>query len=267
MHLRKTLPFLALSPLFLSQLSLADEVNTRIINGTKSDSESWPFMVALVSKNRDVNSGQFCGASFIGGRYILTAAHCVDTKEAQDLDAVISISDLTQVDVAEHRYSVKEVYIHSSYENVSTGNDIAILELEKEVNYTSVNLADKHLRNNLSTGETLTVMGWGDQDPDRKTTRFMSELYQVDVPLVDQAVCSSTYSTVTENAFCAGFATGGYDACQGDSGGPIVVSNSGTYEQLGIVSWGVWLCRSWKLRCLCECELFCRLDFGKNSRA
>lgn len=29
----------------------------------------------------------------------------------------------------------------------------------------------------------------------------MSELYQVDVPLVDQAVCSSTYSTVTENAF------------------------------------------------------------------
>ncbi|MGF1869010.1 serine protease [Photobacterium indicum] len=221
MHSREALPLLALSPLLLSQLSLADEVSSRIINGTKSD--SWPFMVALVSKNRDVNSGQFCGASFLGGRYILTAVHCVNTKEAQDLDAVISISDLTQDDVAEHRYSVKEVYIHSSFQNASSCNNIAILELEKEVDYTPVNLAGKHLRNNLSTGETLTVMGWGDQDP---------------VPLVDQTVCSSTYSTVTENAFCAGFKAGGYDSCQGDSGGPIVVSNGGTYEQLGIVSWG-----------------------------
>jgi len=237
MYLRKILPFLALTPLLLSQASATVGMSSKIINGVKSDSESWPFMVALVSKNRDVYNGQFCGASFLGGRYILTAAHCVNKKEAQDLDAVIGISDLTQSDVAEHRYSIKEVYIHENYVNASSGNDIAILELEKEVNYTAVNLADKYLRNNLSAGDTLTVMGWGDQDPAREFTRFRSELYQVNVPLVEQRLCPYPVG-INDNAFCAGYVNGGYDSCQGDSGGPIVVANGDTYEQLGIVSWG-----------------------------
>ncbi len=237
MYLRKILPFLALVPLLLSQPSVAEDMTPRIINGKQSDSGRWPFMVALVSKNRDVYNGQFCGATFLGGRYILTASHCVDTLEAQDLDAVIGISDLTQDDVAEHRYSIKEVFVHENYVDATTGNDIAILELEKEVNYTPVHLADENLRSNLSTGDILTVMGWGDQDPDREQTQFKSELYQVDLPLVEQSLCPDPVNK-TDNAFCAGFENGGYDSCQGDSGGPIVVASGSTYEQLGIVSWG-----------------------------
>ena len=237
MYLRKIFPFLVLAPLLLSQPSSAEEMSLRIINGVKSDSGSWPFMVALVSKNRDVYNGQFCGASFLGGRYILTAAHCVATKEAQDLDAVIGISALTQDDVAEHRYSIKEIYIHENYLNASSGNDIAILELDKEVDYTAVNLADKSLRPNLSPGVILTVMGWGDQDPDRETKLFKSELYQVNVPLVEQNLCLN-HVDLNDNAFCAGYEDGVYDACHGDSGGPIVFYNDSTYKQLGIVSWG-----------------------------
>ncbi|GIC76277.1 trypsin-like serine protease [Moritella sp. F3] len=237
MHFKRILSFLFLAPLSLSQLHASEEMSQRIISGTKSDSDSWPFMVALVSKNRDVYNGQFCGASFIGERYILTAAHCVEGKEGQDLDAVIGISDLVQVDAVQHRYSVKEVYVHEGYVDVSTGNDIAILELENDVNYTAVNLADQYLRNNLSAGELLTVMGWGDQDPSRDYTQFKSELYQVTVPLVEQSLCPNIIRS-EDNAFCAGFVSGGYDSCQGDSGGPIVVASAGGFEQLGIVSWG-----------------------------
>jgi len=237
MHLNKILLLLILAPLSLSQVHAAENMDPKIINGEKSGSGSWPFMVALVSKNRDVYSGQFCGASFLGGRYILTAAHCVDSKEGQDLDAVIGISDLTQSDVAAHRYSVKEVYVHENYPDASDGNDIAILELEREVNYTAVNLADRHLRNNLAVGKMLTVMGWGDQDPRPDNIKFDNELYQVDVPLVEQALCPDDVGS-KDNAFCAGYVNGGYDSCQGDSGGPIVVASANGYEQLGIVSWG-----------------------------
>lgn len=237
MYLKKILSLLLLAPLLLSQVHAADNITPKIINGEKSDLDSWPFMVALVFKNREVNNGQFCGGSFLGGRYILTAAHCVSGKEGQDLDAVIGISDLTQDDVSEHRYNVKEVYIHEDYQSASVSNDIAILELEREVNYTAVDLADKHLRNNLSAGEMLTVMGWGDQVADPGESRFESELYQVDIPLVEQVLCPYPVSS-QDDAFCAGFVNGGYDSCQGDSGGPIVVASGNGYEQLGIVSWG-----------------------------
>jgi len=239
MYLKRILSFLLLAPLSLSQLHATENMSPRIINGEKSDIDSWPFMVALVSKHREVNKGLFCGASFLGGRYILTAAHCVDSKEKLDLDAVIGISDLTQNDVTEHRYSVKEIYVHEDYKNVEDGNDIAIIELEKEAAYTSVNLADQYLRNNLPVGETLTVMGWGDQDPapGRDSTLFKNELYQVNVPLVKQSLCPDSVKN-NDNAFCAGFENGGYDSCQGDSGGPIVVASGNGYEQLGVVSWG-----------------------------
>ncbi|KXO07377.1 putative trypsin [Moritella sp. JT01] len=239
MHLNKILSLLILASLSLSQVHATENMEPRIINGEKSASGNWPFMVALVHKNRDIDKGHFCGASFLGGRYILTAAHCVEDMEGADLDAVIGISDLTQVDAAARRYSVKEVYVHESYLDASDGNDIAILELEREVNYTAVNLADRKLRHNLSTGDMLTVMGWGDQDPKPglENMKFDNELYQVDVPLVEQALCPGDVSS-KDNAFCAGYLNGGYDSCQGDSGGPIVVASGNGYEQLGIVSWG-----------------------------
>jgi len=239
MYLKRILPLLILAPLSLSQVHAVENMEPRIINGDKSANGDWPFMVALVSKNRDIDKGNFCGASFLGKRYILTAAHCVDSKEGQDIDAVIGISDLTQADAATHRYSIKEIYVHENYQNAVNGNDIAIIELETEVNYTAVNLADQYLRNNLSAGETLTVMGWGDQDPapGQENRKFENELYQVNVPLVQQSLCPDSVRN-SDNAFCAGFVSGGYDSCQGDSGGPIVVANGGGYEQLGIVSWG-----------------------------
>lgn len=237
MNFKRICSFLLLAPLSLSQVYASENMDQKIINGSKSNSDSWPFMVALVSKNRDAYNGQFCGASFLGGRYILTAAHCVSQKSAQDLDAVIGISDLSHADVEQQRYGVKEIYVHENYIDVSDGNDIAIVELDRELSYTSVNLADANLRHNLSDGEMLTVMGWGDQDPDPDASRFRSALYQVDIPLVKQSLCPGSVAS-TDNAFCAGFVSGGYDSCQGDSGGPIVVASGNGYEQLGIVSWG-----------------------------
>lgn len=241
MYLRKVVVLMLLLTWQFSSVVTASEISTRIINGVESNADKWPFMVSLVVKNREVQSGHFCGASFIGGRYILTAAHCVEDKEASDLDAVISISSLIQNDAENHRHSLKNIYVHPDYISAETGSDIAILELSNELNYTKADLADRYLRNNLASGDLLTVMGWGDQNPDRDARLFKNELYQVDVPLVSQAECLAQdgYQNIMPDAFCAGYKTGGYDSCQGDSGGPIMAKTGNTYEQLGIVSWGI----------------------------
>lgn len=225
----------------LSSTSVLADVSARIINGKEATGGNWPFMAALVSRNVNAYDGQFCGASFIGERYVLTAAHCVEGNSREDLDVVIGVSNLSSSQAAQHRYAVENIYVHQYYNSVATGNDIAIIELVEKPSESVVNLVDGYTRGNLNDGQMLTVMGWGDQDAsDGYSSK--SELYQVNVPLVNQYQCNSVpyygYSFIGNDAFCAGYSDGGYDSCQGDSGGPIVVSTNGVYEQLGIVSWG-----------------------------
>ncbi|MBY7732185.1 trypsin-like serine protease [Vibrio splendidus] len=225
----------------LSSTSVLADVSARIINGKEAIQGNWPFMAALVSRNVNAYDGQFCGASFIGERYVLTAAHCVEGNGREDLDVVIGVSNLSASQAAQHRYAVDNIYVHQYYNSAATGNDIAIIELVEKPAEPVVNLVDGYVRGNLNDGQMLTVMGWGDQDAsDRYSSK--SELYQVNVPLVNQYQCNtvpySGYSFIGSDAFCAGYSDGGYDSCQGDSGGPIVVSTNETYEQLGIVSWG-----------------------------
>ncbi|CAK1703945.1 trypsin-like serine protease [Vibrio crassostreae] len=225
----------------LSSTSVLADVSARIINGKEATQGNWPFMAALVSRNVNAYDGQFCGASFIGERYVLTAAHCVEGNGREDLDVVIGVSNLSASQAAQHRYAVDNIYVHEYYNSAATGNDIAIIELVEKPAESVVNLVDGYVRGNLNDGQMLTVMGWGDQDAsDGYSSK--SELYQVNVPLVNQYQCNtvpySGYSSIGSDAFCAGYSDGGYDSCQGDSGGPIVVSTNGVYEQLGIVSWG-----------------------------
>ena len=225
----------------LSSMSVLADVSARIINGKEATKGNWPFMAALVSRNVNAYDGQFCGASFIGERYVLTAAHCVEGNGREDLDVVIGVSNLSSSQAAQHRYAVDNIYVHQYYNPEVIGSDIAIIELVEKPSESVVNLVDGYTRGNLNDGQMLTVMGWGDQDAS-DVYSSKSELYQVNVPLVNQYQCNSVpyygYSFIGNDAFCAGYSDGGYDSCQGDSGGPIVVSTNGVYEQLGIVSWG-----------------------------
>ncbi|NOH97914.1 serine protease [Vibrio sp. 99-70-13A1] len=240
--LQATLLAIGISVAGLSSVS-AQDTSSRIINGTEAAEGSWPFIAALVMKGADPYQGQFCGASFIGERYILTAAHCTEGMEAEDIDVVIGSSDLSASNVESSRFAVKHIYTHESYVSASSGHDIAVIELSESATKVSVPLADQYLRNDLPTGESLTVMGWGNQNNQSDQFVSSSKLHQVNVPLVAQNVCRAAthpaYRSIGDDAFCAGFPQGGYDSCQGDSGGPIVVNNGGVTEQLGIVSWGI----------------------------
>ncbi|WP_135454782.1 trypsin-like serine protease [Vibrio echinoideorum] len=226
----------------LSSTSVLADVSARIINGKEATQGNWPFMAALVSRNVNAYDGQFCGASFIGEQYVLTAAHCVDAIGSEDLDVVIGESNLSSTEAKYRRYRVRNIYMHNYYDPSRMSNDIAIIELDEKPSQSLVNLVDGYTRGNLNAGEMLTVMGWGDQNSSEDVYSSKSELYQVNVPLVNQIECNNVpyrgYSSIGDDAFCAGYSDGGYDSCQGDSGGPIVISSNGKYEQLGIVSWG-----------------------------
>ncbi|EIV8467768.1 serine protease [Vibrio vulnificus] len=249
MNRRNTLSLLLTSAIaFASSHVLAEEPSpvasleraSRIIGGSTAPAEKWPFMTAVVSKGYHGGKGQFCGASFIGSRYVLTAAHCLDATLGDDIEVIIGQQNLSAAS-SEQRLSVRKVYIHEDYVDAALGNDIAILELSEAYDGHAVMLAESNLRDELAAGQALTVMGWGDQDPTDEFKKA-TQLQQVNVELIDQQVCKNVpaqgYDKITENAFCAGVVQGGKDSCQGDSGGPIVVMDGGQYKQLGVVSWG-----------------------------
>ncbi|MEI8632471.1 trypsin-like serine protease [Vibrio sp. PP-XX7] len=215
------------------------EISTRIVGGTEAAKGDWPFMTALIYKGQNAYSGQFCGASFIGGRYVLTAAHCVDHHSADTLDVLIGIHDLTNESSEGERVGVQAIYMHDGYNLQTVANDIAVIELEKEVTAATIPLATKSQVDALTTSNNLTVIGWGNLSS--TSYSYPSILNQVDVPYVERSTCQNLggiYNFVTDDNICAGFPEGGKDSCSGDSGGPLIYSDNGTDRQVGIVSWG-----------------------------
>ncbi|WP_217511125.1 serine protease [Vibrio metschnikovii] len=228
--------------------------SSRIIGGEPAEKGQWPFMTALIrspesspessqDSSQDSNSyqGQFCGASYLGDGWVLTAAHCVERINFNDFHVHIGVHNLLQASSEGKRAEIKAVYVNEKYADTSDySNDIALIELKSKPNADAVAL--KTTGEELSKGQTLTVMGWGNTVADRNTRPIYPWiLNQVDVPYVPRATCQNLgrdYRDIGDDAICAGFPEGEKDSCQGDSGGPLVYSHNGGIEQVGVVSWG-----------------------------
>ncbi|HGE6131425.1 TPA: trypsin-like serine protease [Vibrio cholerae] len=240
-----TLLACTITSVFFSSMIHAEstaQVSPRIINGSDATFGEWPSIVALVTRGQNAFDGQFCGGSFLGDRYVLTAAHCVDFRDPTTVDVVIGINNLNNEASEGVRVPVRRIYIHEDYVDRTLLNDIAILELDRVVVADQITLAAADARVGTAVGTTLKVAGWGTTSPSGRST-FPSVLQQVEVDLIDQAVCQTAMgegiSPIENSAnFCAG--RNNQDSCRGDSGGPIIVTSTGA--QLGIVSWGGPVC-------------------------
>ncbi|EHU8076731.1 trypsin-like serine protease [Vibrio cholerae] len=240
-----TLLACTITSVFFSSMIHAEstaQVSPRIINGSDATLGEWPSIVALVTRGQNAFDGQFCGGSFLGDRYVLTAAHCVDFRDPTTIDVVIGINNLNNEASEGVRVAVRRIYIHEDYVDRTLLNDIAILELDRAVVADQITLAAADARVGTAVGTTLKVAGWGTTSPSGRSN-FPSVLQQVEVDLIDQAVCQTAMregiSSMENSAnFCAG--RNNQDSCRGDSGGPLIVTSTGA--QLGIVSWGGPVC-------------------------
>ena len=245
---------------------------TRIVGGKEADSGEWPWQVALIDA-QESDIVQFCGGSLVHPRWVLTAAHCVDDVDADDVQVLAGTHDL---DEGGRRIDVQAIRMHRGYRGdpAGSGNDVALLKLAGSAGVDEVvALPDVERSAEVAEpGVTATTIGWGLLRPircergsktgahrcrprgggaghfvDDLTGRpvepsdvLTSSLMQVELPLVGEETCRKAYpgAAIDGRTLCAGLRKGGKDSCQGDSGGPLVVRDGDEWVQVGVVSWG-----------------------------
>ena len=129
--------------------------------------------------------------------------------------------------------------MHEKYNEQTMDYDIAVLQLNKAVNYSDAisPICLPHSARSFPAGTRCFVTGWGNI---RESGPGSDKLRVAQVPIIERGKCTKMYqgNRITSRMLCAGYEQGKIDSCQGDSGGPLACLENGTFVLAGAVSWG-----------------------------
>ncbi|XP_046971365.1 CLIP domain-containing serine protease 14D-like [Vanessa cardui] len=235
----------------------------RIIGGTIADIDEFPWLGRISYSIDDENKFIFaCSASLITDRYLVTAAHCVQSGRTLvpvsvrlgewDEQTIKDCNDDYCNDSPPVDIKISKIITYPTYskENL-TQDDIALIELEKPVNFTNfiqpvcLPTTEYTVMQDYVHGSSYWVAGWG-------LTEFGTASpikRKVKLEAVPSDTCKGILKNIPETSFskliCAG-GRQGKDSCKGDSGGPLVREVMENYQAnwylFGITSLGANRC-------------------------
>ncbi|XP_026670596.1 venom serine protease Bi-VSP-like [Ceratina calcarata] len=197
-------------PLLPPQCGFSNVSHPKIVGGVAAKLNAWPWIAALGFKDTPTSELEWkCGGSLISARHVLTAAHCAERDEL----VVVRLGDLDlkSDDDGAHPIDLgfEKKIIHSEYNRRMHTNDVAILRLERDVQFTC--------------GQSSDV------------------LREVQIPVVTTETCVAAFAafkrviTVDNRLICTG-GNGVIDSCTGDSGGPVMLPINGSFYEIGYLA-------------------------------
>mmetsp|Transcript_11758 Transcript_11758/g.22568 ORF Transcript_11758/g.22568 Transcript_11758/m.22568 type:complete len:532 (+) Transcript_11758:102-1697(+) len=201
-----------------------EDLDFRIVGGEAAFPDEFPWFASSIN-------GSLCGASFVGGNVLLTAAHC-SRAFLVGSDVYVKAYRFQSSSRGAIRRTITKTVRHPKYNSGSFDYDFMLIQLDDPVeDITPVQLnKDSAVPED---GGSVTVMGFGTTSEGGSISR---ELLKVEVKKDPRSVCSASYFSSYDDAVMLCASDPGQDSCQGDSGGPLVLT--GTNIQVGVVSFG-----------------------------
>ena len=221
----------------------AGQVHSAIVGGRVADRRTTAFFVELelalvVGGQAELDS---CGASLIGDRWAVTAAHCLRPEAGSTVNLARSSAWINPPSSGVGpRLRIGKVIVHPGWSPDTGLNDIALLRLNPPK---PLRGAVPMMTNPLlpRKNEVVSVYGMGATAEGGNSSDVLRRAIVRDLSGPGRSVLCGSYDRsefdgATE--ICAGLPGGRVDSCQGDSGGPLIRWSGGRPALVGVVSEG-----------------------------
>ncbi|XP_046979059.1 trypsin CFT-1-like [Vanessa cardui] len=215
--------------------TVSSQSSMRIMGGSLTNIESYPYITSLLRSQDLVTYTQTCAGSILTNRAILSAAHCFngDTTNKWRIRAGSSWANR-----GGSVYITQQIIRHPNYNVRTFDSDIAIIRTTTPIVFSNTvrvgSIAGMNYQ--ILDNQAVWAIGWG-------ATSFggakSEQLRHVQIWTVNQQVCKNRYAAlgyyITDNMLCSGWLdVGGRDQCQDDAGGPLIHKS----VIVGVSSWG-----------------------------
>ncbi|XP_035790730.1 serine protease grass-like [Anopheles albimanus] len=238
-------------------------VYQKVAWGNTTDPFEYPWMVVL----RYERQGQFedqCGGSLINNRYVLTAAHCVETgngwnlisvrlgehDKSKPIDCIVYSDGAKSCANPPIVLGIESTVVYPEYNIPFARHDIALIRMPQEITYSDsiqpICLPTREDVRKLPLPRFI-VAGWGKTENQTDSDVLM----QATLDSVPVSECRGLLERINakidlseEHQMCAG-GKNRIDSCKGDSGGPLGFSVGligARFVEFGIVSTGIPSC-------------------------
>jgi hypothetical protein len=140
--------------------------DSRIFGGSHATPHSWPWIVSYEeTKPCPGKIGwtctSTCGGTIIDSLHILTAAHCIGSKDPAEITITAGLNNKLIAEKTRQVKQVERIFIHSGYDSTNSENDIAILRLSSPIQtnrYVQISCLPGP---DPQPGTTVILSGWG----------------------------------------------------------------------------------------------------------
>ncbi|KAF5290668.1 hypothetical protein FQR65_LT01958 [Abscondita terminalis] len=209
-----------------------EQPENKIVGGSIASKGQFPYMISLRFQRNHT-----CGGSIATNYLIVTAAHCVDGRPAEDFAVVAGSNKLNQDGLW---VRISAIDMHMEWNPNTVANDVAVITLSNPITNTVLTQPIPLEKNWIEGGTPCVLSGWGITSYPGEVPNDLQYFEGTVLSLNDckTALSENMEYPLTDGNVCA-FAKEGVGACKGDSGSPLVANG----KQIGIASWAVLCAR------------------------